>query len=235
MCIDYRGLDAITVKNAKPLPRIDDLLDKGSGVLAAIAGLQGAAARGDGGLQEEAHVWVDKGDEGSRDRGGCGDGGYDGDDDKKGKGCRKDDGKKEGDKSEGGERREKMKVKVPWTYTRKREESIFHLKAAMDTYLYSQLIPYWDRVLMASSCLGGDAASFAISLVKEDGCTLMVQYLQRTRIKDFFKALKNRFKDKNLARHAEHLISNRKWKSARTLKATMDELMQCSRPPRSDS
>ncbi|GBG76277.1 hypothetical protein CBR_g22025 [Chara braunii] len=28
MCIDYRGLNAITVKNAKPLPRIDDLLDR---------------------------------------------------------------------------------------------------------------------------------------------------------------------------------------------------------------
>ncbi|GBG59803.1 hypothetical protein CBR_g54905 [Chara braunii] len=28
MCIDYRGLDAITVKNREPLPRIDDLLDR---------------------------------------------------------------------------------------------------------------------------------------------------------------------------------------------------------------
>ncbi|GBG83892.1 hypothetical protein CBR_g37762 [Chara braunii] len=28
MCIDYRGLDAITVKNDEPLPRIDDLLDR---------------------------------------------------------------------------------------------------------------------------------------------------------------------------------------------------------------
>ncbi|GBG61902.1 hypothetical protein CBR_g26066 [Chara braunii] len=27
MCIDYRGLNAITVKNVEPLPRIDDLLD----------------------------------------------------------------------------------------------------------------------------------------------------------------------------------------------------------------
>ncbi|GBG77353.1 hypothetical protein CBR_g23685 [Chara braunii] len=28
MCIDYRGLNAITVKNVEPLPRIDDLLDR---------------------------------------------------------------------------------------------------------------------------------------------------------------------------------------------------------------
>ncbi|GBG86706.1 hypothetical protein CBR_g41770 [Chara braunii] len=31
MCIDYRGLNAITVKNAEPLPRIDDLLDRVKG------------------------------------------------------------------------------------------------------------------------------------------------------------------------------------------------------------
>ncbi|GBG67354.1 hypothetical protein CBR_g490 [Chara braunii] len=31
MCIDYKGLNAITVKNAEPLPRIDDLLDRVQG------------------------------------------------------------------------------------------------------------------------------------------------------------------------------------------------------------
>ncbi|GBG60106.1 hypothetical protein CBR_g3350 [Chara braunii] len=31
MCIDYRGLNAITVKNREPLPRIDDLLDRVQG------------------------------------------------------------------------------------------------------------------------------------------------------------------------------------------------------------
>ncbi|GBG74618.1 hypothetical protein CBR_g19025 [Chara braunii] len=31
MCLDYRGLNAITVKNAEPLPRIDDLLDRVQG------------------------------------------------------------------------------------------------------------------------------------------------------------------------------------------------------------
>jgi putative transposase len=28
MCIDYRALNKVTVKNSWPLPRIDDLLDK---------------------------------------------------------------------------------------------------------------------------------------------------------------------------------------------------------------
>ena len=28
MCIDYRNLNAVTVKNMYPLPRIDDLLDQ---------------------------------------------------------------------------------------------------------------------------------------------------------------------------------------------------------------
>ncbi|GBG89025.1 hypothetical protein CBR_g48634 [Chara braunii] len=38
MCIDYGGLNAITVKNAEPLPRIDDLLDRVQGLLAQQEG-----------------------------------------------------------------------------------------------------------------------------------------------------------------------------------------------------
>ncbi|GBG82551.1 hypothetical protein CBR_g34928 [Chara braunii] len=33
MCIDYRGFNAITMKNAEPLPRIDDLLDRVQGCI----------------------------------------------------------------------------------------------------------------------------------------------------------------------------------------------------------
>ena len=43
MCIDYRGLNAVTVKNRYPLPRVDDLLDKlrGSAYFSSIDLQQG--------------------------------------------------------------------------------------------------------------------------------------------------------------------------------------------------
>ncbi|GBG72699.1 hypothetical protein CBR_g12266 [Chara braunii] len=156
-----------------------------------------------------------------------GDGDGDGDGDKKGK-------KKIGDPKEKLPQEtgqgNKIKLKLPWTYNGKKEESVLHWAAAIETYVYGQRIPYWDRVLMATSCMGGDAMSFAISLQKEAGCNSMVEYSQQTRIEDFLKLIRERFEDKNLARRTEMLIlslPDRKWKSTSALKATMDELLQC--------
>ncbi|GBG79144.1 hypothetical protein CBR_g28859 [Chara braunii] len=39
----------------------------------------------------------------------------------------------------------KIKVKVSWTYTSKREESVLHWIAAIESYVYGQRIPYWDK------------------------------------------------------------------------------------------
>ncbi|GBG65844.1 hypothetical protein CBR_g53816 [Chara braunii] len=159
--------------------------------------------------------------------GGVGDDDDDGDDDKKGK-------KKMGDPKEKLPQEtgqvNKIKLKLPWTYNGKKEESVLHWAAAIETYVYGHRIPYSDRVLMATSCMGGDAMSFAISLQKEAGCSSMVEYSQQTRIEDFLKLIRERFEDNNLARRTEMLILSlpgRKWKSTSALKATMDELLQC--------
>ncbi|GBG77581.1 hypothetical protein CBR_g24028 [Chara braunii] len=162
-------------------------------------------------------------------KGAGGDGGNeddDGDDDKKGKNKIGD--PKEKLPQETGQV-SKIKLKLPWTYNGKKEESVLHWAAAIETYVYGQRIPYWDRVLMATSCMGGDAMSFAISLQKEEGCSSMLEYSQQTRIEDFLKLIRERFEDKNLARRTEMLIlslPDRKWKSTSALKATMDELLQ---------
>ncbi|GBG92646.1 hypothetical protein CBR_g56611 [Chara braunii] len=159
-------------------------------------------------------------------RGGGGDGGDDGDDDNKGKG----DPDRKGKLPQEVGKVSKIKLKLPWTYNGKKDESVLHWIAAIESYVYGQRIPYWDRVLMASSCMGGDAMSFAISLQKEAGCNSLVEFSQQTRIEDFLKVVRERFDDKNLARRTKMLILNlpdRKWKSTSALKATMDELLQC--------
>ncbi|GBG60689.1 hypothetical protein CBR_g12425 [Chara braunii] len=156
-----------------------------------------------------------------------GDGGGDGDDDEKGKKKIED---LKGQPSQEPGQTNKIKLKLPWTYNGKKEESVLHWAAAIETYVYGQRIPYWDRVLMATSCMGGDAMSFAISLQKEAGCSSMVEYSQQTRVEDFLKLIRERFENKNLARRIEMLIlslPDRKWKSTSALKATMDELLQC--------
>ncbi|GBG84773.1 hypothetical protein CBR_g39150 [Chara braunii] len=102
------------------------------------------------------------------------------------------DKKKKGVQQEEIEEVRKIKVKVPWTYTGKKEESVLHWIAAVESYVYGQHIPYWDRVLMASSCMVGDAMSFAISWQKEAGCASMVEFSQQTRIEDFFKVVRER-------------------------------------------
>ncbi|GBG88349.1 hypothetical protein CBR_g47047 [Chara braunii] len=156
--------------------------------------------------------------------GGGGDGGDDGDDgDKKKKGVQREEG-------DGG-KVNKIQLKLPWTYNGKKEESVLHWIAAIESYCYGQRVPYWYRVLMASSCMAGDAMSFAISLQKEAGCETLVEYSQRTRLEDFLKAVRERFEDKNLARRTEMLVLNlpeRKWRSTSALKSTMDELLQQS-------
>uniref|UniRef100_A0A388K243 Reverse transcriptase domain-containing protein n=1 Tax=Chara braunii TaxID=69332 RepID=A0A388K243_CHABU len=158
--------------------------------------------------------------------GGGGDGDDDGDDDKKGKRVGDSKGKLQQEVGQVS----KIKLKLPWTYNGKKEESVLHWAATIESYVYGQRIPYWDRVLMASSCMGGDAMSFAISLQKEAGCNSMVEFSQQARIEDFLKAVRERFEDKNLARRTKMLILNlpdRKWKNTSALKATMDELLQC--------
>ncbi|GBG72393.1 hypothetical protein CBR_g11971 [Chara braunii] len=120
--------------------------------------------------------------------GGGGDGDDDGDDDKKGKR----DGDPKGKLPQETGQVSKIKLKLSWTYNGKKEESVLHWAAAIETYVYGQRSPYWDRVLMATSCMGGDAMSFAISLQKEAGCSSMVEFSQQTRIEDFLKAIRER-------------------------------------------
>ncbi|GBG86924.1 hypothetical protein CBR_g44379 [Chara braunii] len=124
---------------------------------------------------------------------------------------------------------EPVKVKFPDSYSGKREENFDNWEANVKTYVHLQQVSPDQQVLIAIHALRDEAASFARSLVRAANCNDdPVAYSVFTPLIDFMKLLRERFAD--VARSVKasdklQTIHSRKWKSARALKGTMDELV----------
>ncbi|GBG75375.1 hypothetical protein CBR_g20005 [Chara braunii] len=125
-------------------------------------------------------------------------------------------------------RREPVKVKFPGSYSGKRDENFDNWEANVKTYVHLQQVSPDQHVLIAIHALRDEAASFARSQVRAANCNEdAVAYLSFIPLADFMKLLRERFAD--VARSVKasdrlQTIHSRKWKSARALKGTMDEL-----------
>ncbi|GBG74386.1 hypothetical protein CBR_g18797 [Chara braunii] len=126
-------------------------------------------------------------------------------------------------------RREPVKVKFPDSYSGKREENFDNWEANVKTYVHVQQVSPDQHVLIAIHVLRDEATSFARSLVRAANCNDdAVAYSAFTSLTEFMKLLRERFAD--VARSVKasdklQTIHARKWKSARALKSTMDELV----------
>ncbi|GBG80061.1 hypothetical protein CBR_g30427 [Chara braunii] len=126
-------------------------------------------------------------------------------------------------------RREPVKVKFPDSYSGKREENFDNWEANVKTYVHLQQVSPDQHVLIAIHALRDEAASFARSLVRAANCNDdAVTYSSFTSLIEFMKLLRERFADVARSVKASDkllTIHARKWKSARALKSTMDELV----------
>ncbi|GBG83570.1 hypothetical protein CBR_g37288 [Chara braunii] len=126
-------------------------------------------------------------------------------------------------------RREPVEVKFPDSYNGKREENFDNWEANVKTYVHLQQVSPDQHVLIAIHALRDEAASFARSLVHAANCNDdAVAYSSFTPLIDFMRLLRERFAD--VARSVKasdrlQTIHSCKWKSARALKGTMDELV----------
>ncbi|GBG81798.1 hypothetical protein CBR_g33978 [Chara braunii] len=126
-------------------------------------------------------------------------------------------------------RREPVKVKFPDSYSGKREENFDNWEANVKTYVHLQQVSPDQHVLIAIHALRDEAASFTRSLVRAANCNEdAVAYSTFTPLAEFMKLLRERFAD--VARSVKasdklQTIHSRKWKSAKALKSTMDELV----------
>ncbi|GBG64084.1 hypothetical protein CBR_g40533 [Chara braunii] len=126
-------------------------------------------------------------------------------------------------------RREPVKVEFPDSYTGKREENFDNWEANAKTYVHLQQVSPDQHVLIAIHALRDEAASFARSLDRAANCNDdAVAYSPFTPLTEFMKLQRERFAD--VARSVKasdklQTIHSRKWKSARALKSTMNELV----------
>ncbi|GBG59787.1 hypothetical protein CBR_g54891 [Chara braunii] len=126
-------------------------------------------------------------------------------------------------------RREPVKVKFPDSYSGKREKNFDNWEANVKTYVHLQQVSPDQQVLIAIHALRDEAASFSRSLVRAANCSDdPVLYSSFTSLTEFLKLLRERFADVTRSVKASdklQTIHSRKWKSARALKGTIDELV----------
>ncbi|GBG64197.1 hypothetical protein CBR_g40897 [Chara braunii] len=111
----------------------------------------------------------------------------------------------------------------------KREEKFDNWEANVKTYVHLQQVSPDQQVLIAIHALRDEAANFARSLVRAANCSDdPVAYSSFTSLTEFLKLLHERFADVARSVKASNKLQTihaRKWKSARALKGTMDELV----------
>ncbi|GBG80049.1 hypothetical protein CBR_g30415 [Chara braunii] len=131
-------------------------------------------------------------------------------------------------KIEGRPRKEPVKLKFPDSYGKKEDENFDNWEASINTYVYLQQIAPEEQVLVAFHALKDEATSFARSLARAADCeNNMVAYSKLTPLHKFL-ILRERFADVTRGVGASdklQTIHSRQWKSARALKAVMDDLV----------
>ncbi|GBG82120.1 hypothetical protein CBR_g34401 [Chara braunii] len=154
-----------------------------------------------------------------------------------GRGERGGDDRKEGIRRDMGpatvgfEKKERMKMKTPWTYTGAAGENYLQWQAQMETYLYGQRIEPEERIIVVHSCLGGHAAIYTLQLMRQDGYESVVDWSHGIPVKRMFDALHHRFTDPTLPRKTAEAILHLHegaWRNTSALKRHTDELLQCS-------
>ncbi|GBG65584.1 hypothetical protein CBR_g51466 [Chara braunii] len=126
-------------------------------------------------------------------------------------------------------RKEPVKLKFHDSYSGKKDDNFDNWEASINTYVYLQHIAPEEQVLVAFHALKDEAASFARSLVCAADCEHnMVAYSRLTPLPTFLKLLRERFAGVTRGVRASdklQTIHSRRWKSARALKAVMDDLV----------
>ncbi|GBG79146.1 hypothetical protein CBR_g28861 [Chara braunii] len=96
-------------------------------------------------------------------------------------------------------KKEKVKMKLPFTYSNKKDENLFLWIAEIQTYCSTAPVEPESQVAFSTSCLGGVAKEWVLAEANADGFEDIGEWAKTLTLRQFLQKIKERFLDKTTA------------------------------------
>ncbi|GBG72752.1 hypothetical protein CBR_g12320 [Chara braunii] len=129
-------------------------------------------------------------------------------------------------------RKEKVNMKLPFTFCNKKDENLFLWIAEIQTYCSMAPVERDSQVAFSTSCLGGEAKEWVLAEANAAGFDDIGEWVETLNLKQFLGKIKERFLDKTTADKAfDQLttIGQKHWTSVESLSQEVDRLLQVPR------
>ncbi|GBG83877.1 hypothetical protein CBR_g37747 [Chara braunii] len=126
-------------------------------------------------------------------------------------------------------KKEKVKMKLPFTFCNKKEESLLLWIAEIQTYVSTAPVEPESQVAFTTSCMGGEAKQWVLAEANAAGFEDIGEWAKTLTLKQFLAKTRDRFLDKTTTDKAfDQLtsIGQKHWTSVEALSREVDRLLQ---------
>ncbi|GBG90970.1 hypothetical protein CBR_g51574 [Chara braunii] len=129
-------------------------------------------------------------------------------------------------------KKEKVKMKLPFTYSNKKDENLLLWIAEIQTYCSTAPVEPKSQVAFSTCCLGGVAKEWVLTEANSDGFEDIGEWAKTLTLRQFLQKIKERFLDKATVDKAfDELttIGQKRWTFVDALSREVDRLSQVPR------
>ncbi|GBG72720.1 hypothetical protein CBR_g12289 [Chara braunii] len=126
-------------------------------------------------------------------------------------------------------KKERVKMKLPFTFRNKKDKSLLLWIAEIQTYVFTALVEPESQVTFNTSCMGGEAKQWVLAKANAAGFDDIAKWAKTLTLKQLLAKIKDRFLDKTTTDKVFDqltLIGQKHWTSVEALSREVDRLLQ---------
>ncbi|GBG65809.1 hypothetical protein CBR_g53780 [Chara braunii] len=126
-------------------------------------------------------------------------------------------------------KKDKVKMKLPFTFCNKKDENLLLWITEIETYCSTAPVEPDSQVAFSTSCIGGEAKEWVLAEANAAGFDHIGEWAGTLNLKQFLGKIKEPFLDKTTADKASDLlttIGQKHWTSVESLSREVDRLLQ---------